>query len=85
MHIFCLEDTPLFATSARAALFPGVWCLDTAVIQRLLLAAFFTFSFLFFWGGGGGEGFGVVQGFCLTLKLKLIFFVSCTFVEYMIL
>ena len=60
MHIFCLEDTPLFATSARAALFPGVWCLDTAVIQRLLLAAFFTFSFLFF-GGGGGRG-GVWSG-----------------------
>ena len=61
MHIFCLEDTPLFATSARAASFPGVWCLDTAVIQRLLLAAFFTFSFLFFFGGGGARG-GVWSG-----------------------
>ena len=53
--------------------------------SKVIISCFFTFSFLFFWGGGGGEGFGVVQGFCLTLKLKLIFFVSCTFIEYMIL
>lgn len=62
MHIFCLEDTPLFATSARAALFPGVWCLDTVVIQRLLLAAFLLFLSFFFGGGGGGGRGGVWSG-----------------------
>ena len=55
--------------------------------SKVIISCFFHFFFPFFWGGGrggGGEGFGVVQGFCLTLKLKLIFFVSCKFIEYMI-
>ena len=70
MHIFCLEDTPLFATSARAALFPGVWCLDTVVIQRLLLAAFLLFL-SFFLGGGAGGGAGGGLEWCRVFASHL--------------